>query len=253
MNTFNAAIMTSRQLEAVLNKSNRLIIPLASFEALGTHGPLGADFLVANHVTPLVAEKAQAVYLPVIPYGDTLELPQIAGNVMIPTDVLSGYYMGVARSFLHQFPSLSIYFLTFHSLNNRAVDDVCRKLAFEGHKPFLIDWWRSVGMGTGDVLDDQEWGTGHGGEMITSVLLHVAPEAVSMEEETNREPKKQFGYYRDHLSWTSSPFAAYTTFADYCEGSSWGVLDNATAEKGEILVKRAVEAISSFIKNSPAQ
>ena len=29
MNTFNAAIMTSRQLEAVLNKSNRLI-PLAS-------------------------------------------------------------------------------------------------------------------------------------------------------------------------------------------------------------------------------
>ena len=150
-------------------------------------------------------------------------------------------------------PSLSIYFLTFHSLNNRAADNVCRKLAFEGHKPFLIDWWRSVGMGTGDVLDDQEWGTGHGGEMITSVLLHVAPEAVSMEEETNREPKKQFGYYRDHLSWTSSPFAAYTTFADYCEGSSWGVLDNATAEKGEILVKRAVEAISSFIKNSPAQ
>lgn len=247
MNMYDASKMTSRQFARALAENTRIIVPVASFEVLGTHGPLGADYLVANAVTPMVAERAHALYVPTVPYGDTLELPQEAGNVSVPTDVLAGYYQALADSLLRNNPKAQLFFLNFHSLNNRALDAVSRQLANDGYRTCMIDWWRTVGMGSADLLHDVKWGTGHGGEMITSVLMHLCPDAVQLEEQTNTDPKPRFSFFKDHLAWSATPFVAYGTFDDYTAGSSWGDISHASAEKGSTLVERAIEAIVSFM------
>lgn len=249
MSTQNIALLTSKHYREAVQASGKLIIPVASIEVLGDHGPLGADFLAANSVVPLIAEAANVLYAPTIPYGDTLELPQSPGSVDVGQRALQEYLYAVATSFLQDGLLDHLIFITFHSLNNRALDGVCRQLAAQGYNSYVIDWWRTVGLKAPEVLTDTTWGTGHGGEMITSVMMHLAPEAMRMEEETNQEPLAQFAYYRDHLPFGSSPFAAYGTFADYCEGGAWGDLAAATSAKGEVLVAEAVKAIVEFLAN----
>ena len=246
-NPYDLSKMSSVAYAKAMQSSGKLIIALASIEVLGTHGPLGADWLVANEVVPRIAKQTGALYAPVIPYGDTLELPKAPGTVHINQDTLQAYYAAVAQSFLRDDLVKQLFFINFHSLNNRAIDAVCRQLAVKGIRCYVIDWWKTVGSVTGDLLYDKAFGTGHGGEMISSVMLHIAGESMVMQEQTNAPPLADFPFYKDHLPGGSSPFAAYGTFADYTEGSSWGDLSLASAEKGELLVTRAIKAINEFI------
>lgn len=247
MKTKNIALLTSNHYRQAVQAMGKLIIPVASIEVLGNHGPLGADFLAANSVVPLIAEAAQVLYAPTVPYGDTLELPQSPGSVDVGQRALQEYLYAVATSFLKDGLLDHLIFITFHSLNNRALDGVCRQLAAQGYNSYVIDWWKTVGLKAPEVLSDTTWGTGHGGEMISSVMMHLVPDAMCMEEETNQEPLPQFGYYRDHLPFGNSPFAAYATFEDYCEGGAWGDVSSASSAKGKVLVEEAVKAIAEFL------
>jgi creatinine amidohydrolase len=242
--------MTSAAYGKAMESSGMLLIPLASIEVLGTHGPLGADWLVANKVVPRIAEIAGAWYAPTIPYGDTLELPKAPGTVDIPQHVLEQYYESVANSFLRDGKVRHLFFINFHSLNNRAADAVCRKLALGGTRAYVIDWWKTVGSIASQVLADVRYGSGHGGEMITSVLLHLIPDMVDMEQATNGPPLPRFDFFKEHLPGGQSPFSAYGTFADYTDSSSWGDLSGASAEKGSLLVERSVVKIREFISRA---
>ena len=244
---FDMSLMTSAMYRIAMEKTGKLIVPVASVEILGNHGPLGADWMVANAVLPRIAQETQTIFAPCIPYGDTLELPRAPGTVDVPQQVLQGYYEAVARSFLRDDLVKQLFFLNFHSLNNRALDAICRRLANEGYSCYVLDWWKAVNAGTEGILCDRQWGTGHGGEMITSVMLYLFPDSVRLEEQDNTLPLEKFGFYKDHLPGTSAAFAAYGTFSDYCNGGAWGDLTHASAETGKILVERAIDAIVAFI------
>jgi creatinine amidohydrolase len=244
---FDMALMTSAMYRSAMEKTGKLIVPVASIEILGNHGPLGADWMVAQAVVPRIARETGAIFAPCIPYGDTLEFPKTPGTVDVPQQVLHGYYEAVARSFLRDDLVKQLFFLNFHSLNNRALDATCRRLAHDGYSSYVLDWWKAVGAGTEGVLHDQQWGTGHGGEMITSVMMYLYPDSMRLEEQDNTQPREKFGFYKDHLPGSSAPFAAYGTFADYCTGGAWGDLTHASAETGKILVDRAIDAIVGFI------
>lgn len=49
---------------------------------------------------------------------------------------------------------------------------------------------------------------------------------------------------------SGSPFVAYGNFYDYCDSGAWGDMSQASAEKGAELIRRAVDAISSFLLES---
>ncbi|MFA6681414.1 MAG: creatininase family protein [Sphaerochaeta sp.] len=247
---YDMALMTSAIYRKAMEKAGKLIVPVASVEVLGNHGPLGADWMVSGAVVPGIAQRAHALFAPSIPYGDTLELPQASGTVNVSQQVLQEYYEAVARSFLQDGLVKQLFFLNFHSLNNRALDTTCRRLAHDGYSTYVLDWWKAVNAGTEGVLTDRQWGTGHGGEMITSVILYLYPDSVQMDAQDNALPLEQFGYYRDHFPGTSSPFAAYGTFSDYCAGASWGDLEHASAAKGKVLVERAIGGIVEFIDSA---
>lgn len=239
--------MTAQECAAALADRSTVMVPVASIEVLGSHGPLGADYLAANAVVPLIAERADVLYAPTIPYGDTLELPHVAGSVDVGRDALEAYCMKVAESLLCSRELKHVVFISFHSLNLRALDGVCRRLAKKGASAFTIDWWKCVAVAGGSLLTDQEWGSGHGGEMISSVMMHLAPEYMRLDEQTNQLPLEGFSYYKEHLPFTSSPFAAYGTFEDYCEGGAWGDLSLVSKEKGARLVEFAIEDIVGFL------
>lgn len=250
--TFSVAEMTAAEYRERVAAAPAVLLPLGSIEVLGAHGPLGADYLLAERVALLVAERTGCLVAPAIPYGDTLELAAWPGTVCIPPAVLEGYYYAVAHSFLTTGAAKRLVFLNFHSLNNNAVHAVGRRLKQAGHQVFLVDWWKTVGMNAGDLIVDQAHGYGHGGEMITSVVMALAADLVRTEQAQNERPNEKLTYYAKYLMNSGSPFVAYGDFHDYCTGGAWGDTSHASAEKGTALIRRAVEAISEFFEETLA-
>jgi creatinine amidohydrolase len=242
--------MTSEEYRERVAEAPAVLLPLGSMEVMGAHGPLGADYLVARQITPLVARRTGCLEAPAIAYGDTLELADWPGTVCVPANILEGYYYAVAKSYLTQGGAKRLVFLNFHSLNHSAAGAACRRLKHQGHQVFLIDWWKTVGQNSSGLIEDRQNGSGHGGEMITSVVMAVCPNLIRQAQARNETPHATLAYYTKYLMNSGSPFTAYGDFHDYCDGGAWGDISHATPEKGEKLIRRAVDAIAGFLTES---
>ena len=242
------SLLTADEFKEILGRGNgTVLIPVASTEQLGLHGPLGADVLVAQAVAPLIAEKCELLYTDVVPFGDTLEMKDSAGTVCVPQDVLGNYYLSIARSFIAS-GAKRIVFLATHSLNSKAADYACRIIRASGCKAAILDWWKAVGASIAGIIEDTKYGTGHGAEMITSVVMAVAPGAVRLECAANEAPRAAFDVYAAHMP--GSLCSIYGNFTDYCITGTWGDVRKASAEKGRCLIEKAVDLLSAELNST---
>ena len=113
---------------------------------------------------------------------------------------------------------------------------MCRRLQMQGCGVGAIDWWKAVGEAakgqTGSAAP-----FGHGGEVITSVMLALAPGAVDMESAQDESPLPALSFVAAHGP--GSAFVAYGNFRDYCRSGAWGeVRGIATAEKGRAWIDK---------------
>lgn len=237
--------MTSPQFAQAVKDCDTLILPLASVEQGGGHCPLGTDLFAAESVALLIADKADALVAPSIPYGDAMELEGKPGTVSVPSAVFEAYAGAVAESFLKQ-GFRTILFLCCHSLDLRAVDGLCRRLRVQGHCVGAVDWWKAAGAAAKGETGSRE-PFGHCGEVITSAMLALAPDLVDLENAEDEASLPGLAFAGKHSP--GSPFVAYGTFSDYCRSGAWGeVKDHATATKGHAWVGRAVDESARFIR-----
>ncbi len=180
--------MTSAELEKALEHTGTCIIPTASIEVMGGHGPLGADMLVADTAAPELAVRAECLSAPTVPYGDAMELQGWPGTMSVRREILTELYLDIARSLVdHGFRKP--FFLNIHSLNKAAIDGCCRILASKGVDAASGEWWKTAFSVAGDIVEDTVAPYGHGGEVITSVLLAIEPDCVRLERADNEKPK----------------------------------------------------------------
>lgn len=236
--------MTAAELTDLSRCSAAILLPVASVEILGKHGPLGLDLTIAQTATPEIAKKVRCPYAPPIPFGDTLDFAEMDGTVHIPAHTLEDYCYSAARSLLRTSGFRRIVFLTFHSLNRPVAAAVCRRLKAEGWECALADWWQTLGANENGIVSDQREGKGHGGEMITSVALAVDPASVHMELACCEKPKDKLW---ETIRWNGTPFQTFGNFREYCESGAWGDTSAATAGKGEALLNIGIDRISEFI------
>lgn len=236
--------MTSPRFAEALKRCDTLILPLGSIEQTGPHCPLGTDLIVAERVSLLLAESADCLTTAPLPYGDTLELDFWPGTVHVDAAALGSYLESVTRSFLKQ-GFARIVFLCCHSLTMKAVDLLCRRLHREGAKVCAIDWWKAAGAAArGETSSVEPFG--HGGEVISSIMLALAPERMDMEQAIDEPSLPGLERIASHSMGT--PFVAYGDFRDYCVSGAWGeVRGTASAEKGRRWLSSAVLASSSFL------
>ena len=233
-------------LENQLNDRSVLIFSFGSIEPAGKYLPLGTDLLIANSITPLIANKSKCFYLPTVPFGDTLEMSKDSYKIHIKEQVLNSYCLEAVNSLSTKFNK--IIFISYHSLNNIALNNVCRKLKDEGTDISLIDWWKVVGTVGKPYFSDTPYPTGHGSEMITSVMMALKPELVNLPKEKVIEPKKNLPYYLNHLPNGTSPCWVYGNFDDYSSQTTWGNLEQTNIAKGEKLISLSIDYICSFIE-----
>ncbi len=241
------AEMTSPEFQVAANDVGSVIIPLGSVEVLGRHGPLGTDWFIASEVSVLIGQIADSLVAPAVPYGDTMELDYWPGTVCIDTGILTKLYLSIANSFL-KYGIRDVIFLNCHSLNLRSADAACRTLHTEKFRACIADWWKVAFQVSEDLVEYRLNSSGHGGEVITSVIMALRPGIIDLSRATHEKPKHSLTYYSKHGLNSGSPFRVYGDFRDFCDTGAWGDVSKSSEEKGRIIINRAVERIAEFIR-----
>lgn len=171
--------LTSREL---LGASPVLVVPLGSTEQHGPHLPLDTDTRIAVAVAVAAAERFEAtvpegsvVVAPAIAYGASGEHEAFPGTVSIGTEALEHLLVEYGRSAIRWAPRL--VFVNGHGGNLGALTAAARRLRSEGRD---VSWCPCQVAG----------GDAHAGHTETSVLLHISPEDVRIEQSRpgNRAP-----------------------------------------------------------------
>jgi mycofactocin system creatininase family protein len=162
---------TSKQLEGT---SPTVVAPVGSTEQHGPHLPLDTDTRIASAVADAVVAslsssgyRAPLVIAPPIAYGASGEHQGFAGTVSIGTAVLTQLLIEYGRSACDW--AQRLVFVNGHGGNVQAVTSAVRQLRAEGRD---VGWCPCAVPG----------GDAHAGHTETSILLHLSPETVCVDD-----------------------------------------------------------------------
>jgi creatinine amidohydrolase len=215
----------------VLARDSRLLFPVGALEQHGPHLPLGTNTFLAEAVARRVSDELGILRAPTFAYGVT------GGR---------GHYSGTStlrRKTLHRAVNELLAGWEDHGVSEVVVITAHR------HEPHLdallmaltsrsvttvIDLYAVDVSDLLQVAPELE----HGGELETSLMLHLAPQRVRRDQMADFAPRNEAGRYVRHRMPTAP-------------AGSPGVLGFptlATAEKGRALFERWVAAITDLLQ-----
>ncbi len=161
---------TSRQLQST---SSALIVPVGSTEQHGPHLPLDTDTRIAVAVSRAIADRLATgdelkwLVAPAIGYGASGEHEEFSGTVSIGTSALRLLLVEFGRSAWRW--ASRLVFVNGHGGNAEALAAAVALLRYEGRD---VGWCSC----TAENAD------AHAGHTETSVLLHISPADVWIDE-----------------------------------------------------------------------
>ena len=227
-----------------------VLLPIGTTEVNGPHLPLGYDYLVSEALAKAVCDQVDAVWAPTVTYGVSEALSSLTGTVWISPSALQAQVSGVLRSLLAG-GFEKILLLNNHMPNQYPVEYAVRELRREtgivipSIFPALIA--RDL---SGDLFGDDPSVGGHGGEPSTSLMLHLHPEAVEMDNASARQIQPFRGF--DVLSPVEARFresrvSIYLDVGDLSPTGGWGDPRSGSAEIGKQLFDRMVTFVADFV------
>ncbi len=244
MEQYRMQKMTWLQFDRRRKETDLVIVPAGACEVYGPHLPMGSDSLVAEEVAYRVAQEVDAIVSPPITMGESFGLSEYPGTIVIGTESFKNYAEDVIQSLVH-WGFKRFVFLDGHAGNVPILSRLAREHQLQdGIRCMQIDWWRFVQPLSVDILDEKGYmAHGHASECGTSIMLYLFPELVVKEEIGSHPPKSR----KNYTEWTD--IIKYPSFYNLTDGSgSVGDSTAATAEKGEQIVRAAVDRITQYIK-----
>jgi creatinine amidohydrolase len=210
------------------------VLPIGSFEQHGSHLPLATDSIVACAVAEAVSSQYDLMLLPPVTISCSHEHSDFAGTVSISAATLYAVVKDVAAS-LDQRGVRKLVLVSGHGgnyvLGNVAQEGnvgTCRMALF----PHRDDWEQARKAGGLTTSNHEDM---HGGELETSILLHVAPELVRGDADDWVAPE------RTHLHQIG--------VAGYSQSGIIGRPSLASAERGRLVLEELVRLAEPHLEH----
>ncbi len=216
-----------------IERSDTVLIPVGTVEAHGHHLPLGTDVLIPNQIAEAVdARMGDRILLaPEVNYGHSWYLSIYPGTVDISSETLVNYLFEIGKGFL-KWGFQNIIFLNGHGGNNPALTIVSEKLAAQGAKVAIINWWIDFRQ---EILEICE-GQGHAGEDETSVIMAI--------DEGLVDKAKTRAHWVQLVANVTTKEIARTVYPDALSGDA----RLAAKEKGDRILDVVVETMVELIE-----
>ncbi|MET3924197.1 creatininase family protein [Devosia sp. 2618] len=222
------------------------IQPVGAVEQHGPHLPVSVDATInagiVERAVQLMAPNLPALVLPMLPVGKSNEHHAYPGTLSFSYETLARMWFEIGES-VHRAGCRKIIFFNSHGGQPQVMEIVCRELRVKlGMLAVGASWFNTIDQS--DMFSDREMLHGiHGGEVETSLMLHLKPQKVDMNFAQNFKPlsmqmEQEFEILRPDgaagFGWESQ---------DLHPAGVSGDAASADAVRGEEAVERAARAL----------
>jgi creatinine amidohydrolase len=256
MPTAMIARMTWEDFRDRVDAHSVAVIPIGSVELEGPHLPLGVDTLTAEAVARGLDGAPGVLIGPTLPVGYSKWFMPIAGTISLEMETLIRVLSDYAGSLIAH-GVRRILFLNAHRGNNAAIEAVAHSLIAEKMvRVAMINIWKQAN----DLAAAPDSGIAegrftHAGEVMTSVIMALAPEAVKADRiraDRVASPPGSAFKVRNSLGETEFDGSVQILFQDIRQVTGTGTMGDpgpASAAKGGSLI----QAITAYSRNFVAE
>ncbi|WP_336036217.1 creatininase family protein [Halobacterium yunchengense] len=246
---YRLAEMTWREVEAAVEDTQTMLLPVGSTEQHGHHMPLGVDVYMPEAIAERVAERTGCLLAPPIWYGVSPHHTFKPGTFTVASETFQHYVRDVCVS-ASEWGVENVLLVNGHYLvQDPELDVVVRELTTEHamrafHVP-LVSVFEDAARAarTSDV-------SFHASEFETSLMLELFPEYVDMDSAEAVDvpddalPLTDYDAYGDNrVGWALSA----ERMDALTHTGNLGDPTQATREKGAAMVDEAVDNISQLV------
>jgi creatinine amidohydrolase len=210
------------------------VLPVGSFEQHGSHLPLATDTIVACSIAEAVAAHYNLMLLPPVTISCSHEHSDYAGTVSVSAATLYAVVRDVASS-LEQRGIRRLVLVNGHG-GNYVLGNIVQEANVSERRMALFphrDDWEQARKAGGLTTSNHE--DMHGGELETSILLHVAPERVGDGAEDWVAPE------RTHLHQVG--------MSGYSTSGIIGRPSLASADRGRLVLEELVRLVEPHLEH----
>ncbi len=243
--------MSTTQVEELDAANVVAVLPVGAVESHGPHLPVAVDALLndamAQRVADLLPAGAPVSILPAIPVGMSEEHVDFPGTLMVQAETLINLWTEIAAS-LSRAGVRKLVLLNSHGGQAGVADIVLRHVRIRQRMMAHVVHWFRFPPPDGLFDEDERLYGIHGGEVETSMMLHVRPDLVDMSKAANFEPlgARMAREYR-HLRPTGSAVAMGWKTQDLNPAGAAGNAANADAERGKAAFEHAARLTAEAI------
>jgi creatinine amidohydrolase len=226
--------------------------PVAAIEQHGPHLPVYTDACVAEgmvkRVVELLPADVPAVFLPVQSVGKSNEHISSRGTLTLSWETLTQVLLDIGGS-VQRAGVQKLVFINSHGGNVPVLDIVTRELRVRHEMLAVASAWSRFGYPEGMFAAEEHLYGIHGGDMETSVMLHLRPDLVRMDRAKDFRSAQlafieEFRHLRAH-----GPHQFGWKAQDLNPEGAVGNASVATPEKGKAVVEHQVAGFIELLQD----